>query len=81
MPYTAINHKCGVKEDEVVRFELELMEFGQGRAISNDGKVRLFEENKGVEGIWRRRPNITACDEVDIPLYAMCFALQDMKCG
>jgi hypothetical protein len=77
MPYTAINHKCGVKENEVVRFEIELMEFGQGRAISNDGKVRLFEENKGVEGIWRRLPNITACDEVSISSYAMRFALKD----
>ena len=33
LPFTALNHKRAVPEDVDVRFELELLEFGNGRAV------------------------------------------------
>jgi hypothetical protein len=49
-PYTAMNHHLAVPEQADVSFELELLEFGNGRALTRDGRVRLHLHQRGLEG-------------------------------
>ena len=49
-PYTAMNHHLAVPEQADVSFELELLEFGNGRALTRDGRVRLHLHHRGLEG-------------------------------
>ena len=39
LPFTATNHRGAVPNDADVRFEIELLEFGNGRALTEDGMV------------------------------------------
>ena len=39
LPFTATNHHGAVPNDADVRFEIELLEFGNGRALTEDGMV------------------------------------------
>jgi len=46
-PPSAINHRRPVPEHADVRFELELLEFGNGQAVTQDGLVRLLLITRG----------------------------------
>ena len=46
-PPSAINHRRPVPQHADVRFELELLEFGNGQAVTQDGFVRLLLATRG----------------------------------
>ena len=49
LPFTASNHYRAVPEYADVRFELELIEFGNGRAVTDDGLVRVQLHTRGIK--------------------------------
>jgi FKBP-type peptidyl-prolyl cis-trans isomerase 2 len=68
MPLTSVNHAHAVPEGADVRFEVQLLEAGQGRALTRDGRVRWLERAEGVSGVWQAHPNASAGDEVEVSL-------------
>jgi len=49
LPFTASNHYRAVPEYADVRFELELIEFANGRAVTDDGLVRVQLHTRGIK--------------------------------